>query len=363
VSETTRGELELRFGGNMQVRGFFLAIVGAALGDAPGVILEAAGNPPPSESMGWVLSGIFSIVALALPSYLRWARQPRGASVTWDERGITEWDGEAVRVAIPWERARARVRRWERGQAGSTPGRWWTVHLQVTDGSDRRIVVGTTIGIAARCRRRLIAPLKEIEKLESVLKDRGADERGRIDLSALDPHRPATGAGYWISVAAATVGYPGLVLGVITAGGEMGPPSTAAATVGLTLLLVRPLRELSSLLREGRRFAGAERVELVPGEHGLGVRDAGGRVRSVDTSDLDHPDAFLTERSGAAWLVADGDGGAGAPYREAPTRAAALESDASRQARRQRIRAVVLETSARAALASEAAALLVALTS
>jgi hypothetical protein len=47
--------------------------------------------------------GFLGVVIMRLVLFLR---QPKGARVTWDATGITEWDGEDKRVTIRWDKAR-----------------------------------------------------------------------------------------------------------------------------------------------------------------------------------------------------------------------------------------------------------------
>ncbi len=57
-----------------------------------------------STQIGWgFLAGVVGVVVVRLVLFLR---QPRGARLTYDPGGVTEWDGKDQRVSIPWTRAR-----------------------------------------------------------------------------------------------------------------------------------------------------------------------------------------------------------------------------------------------------------------
>ena len=50
-----------------------------------------------------------AVLGPTLSYLLVWMRQPKGARLTWDDWGITEWDGEGVRAAIPKASLRAEM--------------------------------------------------------------------------------------------------------------------------------------------------------------------------------------------------------------------------------------------------------------
>jgi hypothetical protein len=65
---------------------------------------------------------------------LRYLRQPNPARIEWDESAITEWDGDRVRIAIPWSEARRSIFRGVvqyKSQAGRDLGSESYVVLQI----------------------------------------------------------------------------------------------------------------------------------------------------------------------------------------------------------------------------------------
>ena len=283
------------------------------------------------------------VVAVATSLFaglLLWLRQPRGARVTWDDEGITEWDGQGVRSAIQWANARRSsvdffVRR--RGSySRSIPA---GCVEQFSDAEGRRITLVATKQSTPRFlqRRRCHAdaPIPVTAQPGQGVVDDGTWRRPRWWNWPLRAGYALTGAAAWA-----------------LRDGKNPRDIALVFVVAAGLLLCRaipPVAELLRTWRVERAFQGAQRVELV-GNVGplLDVRDANRQLATVDTTALEHPDALLHSRRGAAFLRF-APPSPGSPYREGKVliEAHALELVGSRLARRDLQRALLAEVAAR----------------
>lgn len=317
-----------------------------------------------SESLLVITVLLISVAVLVVPSLVLWWRQRHGARVTWDEWGITEWDGQGARTAIPWSLLRYHT---QKHRATGEPA--WR-ELQVMDGSGRLIPIATrSESKASGCRRRFVA--SDPEKLEKLVRDVKERGQGKIDplpWGRIDPHRHGKG---WATSFVAGVGYACTFVQIFGISEEGGDRSiyhwslvlAAIGFIALTLRATRPLRELWSLFRESRRLAGSTPVTLVDNTGTrLTLREAGGREHVIETADLDHPDLALYERRGAARVVLSHQmKSTGDPYRGGGGLAEAeyLETEPISKARRTRMGAVVVELSLRFGLALGVLAILI----
>ena len=287
--------------------------------------------------------------SIVVPRALLLWRQRRGVRITWDDWGITEWDGEAVRTAIPWATAQYRT-----SLAYEKVSRRF---LEVTDGESRAIRVFSTLPklLLPNRRRAEAEDRPTLDRLVDVVSRRCGNMGVLKELPDLDEHRPKRKG--WLPYVSAGVGYYlafGSTIGVLREPLEPILWSTLIAASALFLRLIRPVRELVSLGKVGRALRDAVPVEVYDSAGSLVLaRDKAGEELKVETRRLSHPDAALAERRGIAWMILDRveTKRSADPYRGGggPSRALAYESAAARATRRTRIAAVWGELLARLA--------------
>lgn len=283
------------------------------------------------------------------------ALRERGARVTWDEHGVTEWLGAGPRVAIPWSDAkvsRTHVVVRDRGRGYADGGL-----EQLEDSRGRRITIASTIqGIPGwLLRRRCEGTTGAIPQLAKLPAGGGVrdDERNSRSISWLT----------WI----ARLGYLPLLLmcaDLPSRDFSLQDPALVIlmiVTPALLLRVLRPVAEVARLARQARHLSGARRVEIVDNEGSyVTAREADGRPLTFDVAPLQHDDALLALRRGPVWIVAPapipGGDSTQAPYRHddpkpAPIQVARLEHDGIRRARAALIVAVLVEIAARTAFA------------
>jgi len=355
--------IELHFSGLgfTVISGFYFLIVGvAATTYLQYLLVELGLEIPPSWEIG--KNVIVVLVCFVVPALAIWLRQPRGARITWDEWGVTEWDGRGVRTAIAWQGARLFVKRTTQRMYSSKYTAAPMLLVQITDGDGRRIMVGNNPRSGRLCRRR--GEVSSRQALEELVSAAESHELGAAEPASgneLSPGRP--GRRGPLSWGAAAVGYTLFVystapLTASTPQLDQAVPLLLAATLALFLRLVRPARELVAVAMRSRALAGARWVEIV-GNIGtqLLVKERGsGEELEVETEGFVHPDGRILERRGPALLrlrPGEATGGkAGDPYRSggAPRRPAILETDGVVEARRTLQRAIVLELLLRGSL-------------
>lgn len=358
----SRSAIELDFPGRARVRIAFAAVpIGLALFALLFAWEVANGETrwfrPEAHVVG-IAACVGGAIALALAVF---ALRERGARVTWDEHGITEWRGDGPVVSIPWRDARlstmlVRVRQKGRTYADGAIEQW-------SDGQGRAITIASTAeGVPDwLLRRRCRGPTGAIRPPQPPRPGDGVkpDDRGTRSVSWLTwPLR----IGYLplMAFAGSVIDRPFDV-----AHGDMATLAMLIVTPPLLLRVVRPVVELVKLLREGARTSAARRVELVANEGSVvQAREVDGTLVTFDTAPLHHDDALLPLRRGAVWIVAPraassgGVGGAQEPYRHGTGASAGsaiavdrLEHDGIRRARGALIAAVAVEIAARTALA------------
>lgn len=283
------------------------------------------------------------------------ALRDRGARITWDEHGVTEWIGEGPRIAIAWNDAkvsRTRVMVKNRGR------RYDDGALeQIEDARGRRITIASTFqGIPAWLLRR------RCEGATSAIPRLGALPAG----SGVIPDGAGTRSVSWLTWIL-RLGYLPLLLmcgNLVDRGFWLQDPPLVVlgiVTPALLLRVIRPVAELVRLARAGSLLRGARRVELVGNEGTLvTAREADGSTVSFDVARLAHDDALLPLRRGAAWIVALAPIPTGNPeqahFRAGEPRGrtlevARLEHDGIRRARTALMAAVLVEVAARTAFA------------
>ncbi len=349
--ETGTVELEIRPGSALRVAfsGFGWGIVALVLFlSLTRVVVDLFGHVP-GDVRG---AAIFFIIAgsIVVPIVLLYARQ-RPARLTWDDWGVTEWDGDGVRVAIPWNRMRYDVER----RKPRLP-----LTLLLTDGEARRIKVATSFTTAGvRCRRRLFAERHDaLLKLIHVVEARAVEQAEPLSFDDVSPARLdrlrfSEKLGTFL---AGTSPFIGAVLIESSPNPPVAPLLFGLAAIGLALRAARPARELASLRLEARRHGGGRPVDLIAQDGELLTARLGsaevGEEYQLDTTLMGHPDSRLAERRGPAFVVFDRPATASSPYRgTSPAIAPALETPAIRAARQRLTGAVAVELVFRGGLA------------
>jgi len=300
----------------------------------PSILFGPHVMPPELILVIPTLTFAYAIVACGL----LWIRQPRGARISWNEHGITEWDGKGVRTAIRWGEVlrstlSVRVRQKRRGpkyHGGSVE--------QLADAQGRKIT-RTMSGWATPIwlyRRRAESSEVNIE---------GPSQPGKGLLDDGTKRRPK-----W-RIWPLRLGY---AFACVCVWGMWEHPrdveGSAIALLLATLLIglrqLRPLVELFGLMKIDKTFKGGPEMELVANDGALLLaRDGSGQETVFDTSELSHPDGLLYLRRGPAHVVVDPAAAGGAPYREGRPvlTPKAIELSGTRTARRDLQRAVALE--------------------
>lgn len=357
--------IELGFPHRAYIR---IAISAAPLGLAAFVLVHIWHIVSPEPDYDWgrypsnhvVGLAVSAVVAMVIACAL-FAIRERGAYVTWDAHGITEWIGRAPRVAIVWADARVSRARFRVRSKGGTYGDGEIE--QWDDGRGRLITIAsTTRGIPGwLLRKRCLGATGAITPPPGV---RPAAGEGIV------PDTTYTRTLSWWTWPL-RLGYLPLffMLETLLDRRQRLDGSTlfalALVTLPLCLRLVRPLMELWRVTRASTRMAGARRVEILgnAGPDGVSTgavvqaREADGTMVEIDTAPLSHDDALLALRRGPVWVLgprpeARGGGPDAMPYRQgvaAPVRIRVdrLEHDGMRAARASLIGAITLELLAR----------------
>ncbi|MBW1808657.1 MAG: hypothetical protein JRJ87_10730 [Deltaproteobacteria bacterium] len=302
----------------------------------------------PGQELGMVV--LFALVGSLAACLLLWLRQPGGAHITWDENGVTDFDGDGVRVAIRWEKLKRGIIQVVLTQTGSATRKSGGQIHQISDDDGRRITYSTSDARAGwMFSRRLFTNRDSL--YFTGFEQKGPFPKGEVEPD--NPGRPATG----IAINFTRLGYIALLAAVIFLMGKYSSSEVDNArfaglmlSIGGGLLLlrvIRPLAELLRIRREGRRFQGAKEFELVDNV-GLDaiVKDAEGNELRFDTTSIKHPDGLLETRRGPVRLVLKD-----APATEGLYTVEALEHAGTYKARKSLKRAVFLEIGVRSFLA------------
>jgi hypothetical protein len=292
-------------------------------------IRDAANSFVPERDV--VLMLPFALGAAAISVGLLLARQPKRARLTWDDDGLTEWDGDAIRAHIPWAKAKAHrvnvvvVRRGARESGG--------VLVQFSDGEGRLITANGS---------RLQAPWMQLRRVEASFERaldllQRADRLPRapgLDADADSLKRPSLLLWRFLYFAAKVDITVSLLL--FRREREAAPTMAAGALMVLLTTLLVPVRELWRLRRPD--LDGAEHVELMENQGAVVTVKAAHGTEQVDFAPLKHRDPLIATRRTGAYLKRSGGA------------AVALETDAERAARQALIRAVWLEVGVRLAI-------------
>lgn len=214
-----------------------VAVVPACFDDVLRTLGLVYGRPSLSTNITIFLS-VF--LGPAFPCAVLWLRHPRGR-ITWDEEGITEWDGDEARVFIRWSNLRA--------------ARDLRV-LQLSDAhSGAVITVWSETPVEPVTRRR--HAVKDFGELVEEIQRRGIPLGKDADLSlVVDPDRPR-GSYPWIG---RIFGYCPLLAGMVFAGRGFwfGLPLLVMGLVGLAFRVYPSWHELRAVLA---RLAAARKGE------------------------------------------------------------------------------------------------------
>lgn len=190
------------------------------------------------STLGGVAGMVAAPLLLVLPALLACltlrARQPRGASVVWDENEIVEWDGPWKRAAIPWSRAALTHLPWVvRLKRGGSR----TCHaIQIADTSTGATITAwdedpEAAPVARRRRCGKMQPL--VDEMER----RGVKPAHTLDWSrVVDPDRPRR---TWVLVLG-RLGYPLVIAGTIGSP-DSTTPGYILGAIGAALLAIRAL--------------------------------------------------------------------------------------------------------------------------
>jgi hypothetical protein len=356
---------ELRLGRNTQASVRMVALASLVGGALTAVWIVAADRrfewgivradaDPPWAGLAVVGALVTSVVALVVV----FIRQPKGARITWDAWGVTEWDGDAVRTSIAAPKLH---KQWSSLTTANLPGRGLDRavagavlaqsdlrtadgraaiggHLVLSDEDGRRIDV--TQGVQnATLNRRLstvdaIAPLAQSELVTNAPQGSAAAMPESENLLVL---------GYLVGIFGYLGAFGSLLLIAHRAEDVVWVVSAAAA-------LILGLRSLSWWVRARRLRRGDRGAVKIAIEGGsldeLHIREAGTSEgyrtgpTVIDLRALKHPDAGLALRTGEAWLVRGANG-----------EVRSIETTAAREARHQWARATRIEAALRTLVA------------
>jgi hypothetical protein len=353
-SSKTSNKMELGFA----PAAYTVAIVGAVfLAPPAGFVVKSllrmsdTGSPIirlPGEAIGMV--AFFALIGSVAACLLIWLRQPGGARITWDEQGVTDWNGDGVRMAIRWEKLKRGIIQVVMVKTGSPSRKSGGQIHQVSDDDGRRITYSTSDARAGWMFNRRMFTSSES------LYFTGFEQKGpfpKADVKEDSPGRPKIG----IAINFTRLGYIALLAAVVFLMGKYSYREVdnlrfagLMLSIGGGLLLLRTLRPLAELLRlkrEDKRFKGAKEMELFDND-GLDaiVKDADGGELRFDTASLKHPDGLLETRRGKVRVVLKD-----APATEGLYTVEALEDVGTQKARKSLKLAVLLEIGARGFLA------------
>lgn len=303
--------LPLRLGWNVQATvravllaallgGGLFAIWVAALDKVYGLGLFSDPRHAPWAPLA-ILGG--SVTAL-LSLLIIWMRQPRGGRLTLDSWGVTEWDGDGVKTAIPLASLQAKldvVKMRTRGLQGAVAGavlsqgdlpqggRGATIggHLILSDADGRRIDVCQGVHNLTLTDR--LCTIDRLGPLTEALGERP---------TSTAPTLPRSENLMAFGLMAGIVGYVGSGLALAGLANRAGNEAVLAATAAALLVWLRSLPWWSRARRLSRPDRGARKVEIKGGV-GTKIELADGRKIELPK----HPDAAIATRLGEAFLV------------------------------------------------------------
>ncbi len=265
------GRLTLGFGGN-QYSGVWwggmlgtipttawLAMVIVPLHlDDPGSPLAGLGQNSVAGVAVMLLSFTTILVAPWLvPCLVLRARQPHGARVEWDEKGVTEWDGAWKRAVVPWKTARAAHQVWK------VTARMRTITFEAIQLVDRETGAAITVWPceppgAPTIRRRLC--VDDAAPLRAAIDGQKLAMGDEFNASlAQEEHRRRSGWRLWVG----RLGYVAGAIAPLEAGVSpaWGLAIATVATMCLMLRAVTVFAELRALVTSTPTDPGQQRAE------------------------------------------------------------------------------------------------------
>jgi hypothetical protein len=311
-----------------------------------------------------VIPPLFLLLSVLVPMLCLSLRSQGRARISWDEEGVTEWEGDAVRTFIA--RADARVASEMKSDVRRYGRRRFEEKLshvvQISDSAGRRITV------AWRAHRFvfLFGSLPSWTRRRAVVTDDAtitellAAYPPRVSQPPIEPdersaRRPFGPLSRSLTALA--------IVFVLLSIASIGVNKRADEWTGLSLfiagllffaLVLRPLGELRAVALTTRRFARARRISFARAPDGSSlVRLEDGRALPCDVSELRHPDARAHQRTAPVHALVDLSESEGS-YREAPAYAIvrAIDTDAERAERWRLLVANGLEIASRVAHAA-----------
>jgi hypothetical protein len=360
----------LRIGLASYLRVLIVALVGGGVFGVVafmGVTMKALelwlGTPNIPQTYAALLLAPFAAVVVILP--LLCLRLRRGARhVSWDHHGVTEREGETVRVFIP--RSNVRVASQERTRTRYRYSRKVVdnVHhvVQLSDDEGRRITVAwrnpwLAIGLRALPRwmrhRPVLTARENIMRLLAAFPPDASAPPVAPDARAA--RRPLAAVSTFLHVLA--FGFGGFALEELTLSYKWGAIDRAglafvASGVLFALAIARPMSEWLAVVRASRCVASAEPVTFrVDANETVSVVLANGQVLAADVSGLKHPDAHVYRREVPVRAIVEVAAGAVDIYRGARARALVrvVDTEPERAERRGIAIANALEIAGRAA--------------
>lgn len=372
------GEAPVRLGANTFLRLF----VFAALAGGPVGLLATAGitasvldlrlrlvtndphayvGAPERDAAILALVPLVSLVVLVLPVVCLALRRSGRTRVTWDDAGITEWEGDCVRTFIARSSARVASKVSVRtSRRGARVSKYKVSHVvQVSDPQGRRITVARrdpvyrlSFGaLPLWMRRRPV--LTKLEAIEGLLASFApSDAPPAIEPDERSARRPLAGLSTALNLVA--LGLCGCTLFSLSAN------NAARESIGLLLILagllfavaaLRPIREYLAVARASRSMAHAQQVSFdVAPQGAVLVTLSDGRALPAGISKLVHADSLVHRRAGSVRAMIDITENADV-YRGEPARAVvhAVDTEVERAERRRILIADALEIAARLA--------------
>lgn len=292
--------------------------------------------------------GLFAAaVAPVVALWVAYARQPRGARLCWDAWGITEWDGDGVRVAIPWSEVTVALRSdtggdvfarmlLERAHLSEFAAGGSVIGLTLRIRGEHGRVIWVTDGVQTPALAGRLTTVDGIGPLLAAIK--GAPI---VPMGTGHPGENLLALFFLLAIG----GYVGAAMGLGVLITEHTVPTYAphllgGSAGGLALRALLPFARRLRLGAQARKLRGARRVTLVDNDDTrLIAEDASGARHVIHTGTLAHPDGRLELRRGEAFMVTDRAGAV-----------VAVETVGVREARRTYARALGYEWVLRALL-------------
>lgn len=326
------------------------ALIGIDIGDWTGL----------DHDFDIVIAGVALLVlftSIALPLVCLKIREPGPSKVVVDPSGVTEWDGDQVRTAIPWEGSGVFL--LETQVVDRRSGRRWVGGVTLSIASPRGFVINTGWGGWPRqaLRHRFwssnefptAAITANLGPMVRKLGERVWDPRD--DRRPLFVFARIVGALY---LAAVGGGIAQATNDLGTNGAQLSGLLFFLGSVMMALRCLRPIVENFRVSKEGAPCRRAVPMTFAGEAGGAFVRatDAQGRPYTLDCSAAAHPDAWIARRGGTVFVALDQASAGAGGYRDAPLRVIALETARDRRERSRVLWANRIEIFARLTLAT-----------